>query len=565
MSKKRDYSTWSKEELVREVEALKKQKTYGLVWEEDKTKEVFDYYMNWDGIKNKENFDKTQHKFPVLKEVKTKDITTAKDQPYNHLIEGDNYHSLAVLNFTHNKAIDVIYIDPPYNTGNKDFKYNDVWVDKEDAYRHSKWLSFMEKRLKLARTLLKESGVIFISIDDNELAQLRVLCDEIFNEKNFVANYIWEGRSGRDHTAVNVSVSHEYVICFSKNISKLNIKKDERVSSGGNYRDAKGAYRREQLRQWGTHDTRKDRPTMFYPLIAPDGSSILPMREDGKEGCWRVSASRMKEMIENGDVDFVLSDGKYKAYAKKRDGKITKTAYGTFLQGVGTSATGTIELKNIFGEKVFDTVKPTSLIKYLVNLINKKDLIVLDFFAGSGTTGHAVLELNKEDDGDRKFILCTNNEGDICTNVCYPRLEKVIKGYKTPEGNKVDGLGGNLKYLTTDFVDSSPTDKNKRKIVDKSTEMICLKENAFNLVKDKNNKYKIFKNSETHLGIIFDPDYIEDFIDEVKEIDGHINVYVFSLDDTVPEDEFKAIRHKINLCPIPEVILHVYRKVFKND
>ncbi|HVA82818.1 MAG TPA: DNA methyltransferase, partial [Candidatus Aquilonibacter sp.] len=182
MTKKKNYNDWSKEELIKEVEVLKKQKTFGLVWEKDKTNEVFDYYINWDGIKNKEKFAETEGKFPVLKEVKGKEIVNEKNGKYNLLIEGDNYHSLAVLNFTHSKAIDVIYIDPPYNTGHNDFRYNDQWVDIEDAYRHSKWLSFMEKRLKLARELLKEDGVIFISIDDNEFAQLKILCDEIFIE-----------------------------------------------------------------------------------------------------------------------------------------------------------------------------------------------------------------------------------------------------------------------------------------------------------------------------------------------------------------------------------------------
>src|SRR3989344_4159755 len=151
--KKRDFSEWTKDELIKEVNALRKQKTYGLVWEKDKTQESFDYYINWDGVKNEEKFPEAEHKFPVLKELKDKEIITEKDKDFNLLIEGDNYHALATLNFTHAKSVDVIYIDPPYNTGNKDFKYNDQFVDREDGYRHSKWLSFMEKRLKLAREL----------------------------------------------------------------------------------------------------------------------------------------------------------------------------------------------------------------------------------------------------------------------------------------------------------------------------------------------------------------------------------------------------------------------------
>jgi len=187
MAQKRNYGEWSKEELIREILALKKQKTYGLVWEREKTKEDFDLFINWEGEKTKEEFSpESKDKFPVLAEVKDKEIISDKNKPVNLLIEGDNYHSLAVLNFTHKNSVDVIYIDPPYNTGNKDFKYNDRYVDKEDGYRHSKWISFMSKRLSLAKNLLKETGSIFISIDDNEFSQLKLLCDDIFGEQNFI-------------------------------------------------------------------------------------------------------------------------------------------------------------------------------------------------------------------------------------------------------------------------------------------------------------------------------------------------------------------------------------------
>jgi adenine-specific DNA-methyltransferase len=167
---KNSYQDWAKDELIAEIERLKKRKKFGLVWEPKEEKVV----------------EECRVKLPVLREVKDKEIITDKNKPVNLLIEGDNFHSLSVLNYTHEKAIDVIYIDPPYNTGNKDFIFNDRYVDLEDGYRHSKWLSFMSKRLKLARNLLKDSGVIFISIDDNEMAQLRVLMDEIFGYNNFV-------------------------------------------------------------------------------------------------------------------------------------------------------------------------------------------------------------------------------------------------------------------------------------------------------------------------------------------------------------------------------------------
>src|SRR3989338_7084519 len=194
MANNHKYDKYTREELVDEPETLKKKK-YGLVWDKKNSQEVLDAFVNWENVP--ENFVPKQ--FPVLKEVKNKEIDTDKDKPVNLLIDGDNYHSLAVLNFTHQNEIDVIYIDPPYNTGNKDFIYNDKFVDRDDPFRHSKWLSFMEKRLKLAKNLLSKDGVMFVSIDDNEQAQLKMLCDEIFGEKNtelMVWKKVGEGDAG---------------------------------------------------------------------------------------------------------------------------------------------------------------------------------------------------------------------------------------------------------------------------------------------------------------------------------------------------------------------------------
>ena len=216
MAKKPNYEGWSEKDYQEEIDSLRKQKTYGLIWEKDKTKEVFDYYLNWDGIQNKEVFKEAEAKFPVLKEVNDRTITKYNNAVYNILIEGDNYHALATLNFTHANNIDLIYIDPPYNTGNKDFKYNDRWVDREDAYRHSKWLSFMEKRLRLAKTLLKETGVIFMSINDNELAQLKILSDVVFVEKNFIGNFIWRKKEGGGQADAYFVTEHEYVLVYRK-------------------------------------------------------------------------------------------------------------------------------------------------------------------------------------------------------------------------------------------------------------------------------------------------------------------------------------------------------------
>jgi adenine-specific DNA-methyltransferase len=191
-----------KAEVERLKKELKKRKKYGLVWE-DKPEDVVEM---------------CKKKLPVLKEVKNKEIITDKNKPVNLLIEGDNYHALSVLNYTHSGKVDVIYIDPPYNTGNKDFIFNDQYVDREDAYRHSKWLSFMERRLKLAKNLLKDDGVIFVSIDDNELAQLKLLMDspDLFGEKNFVAIFPRKSGIAPRIDAKHISIEHDYVMCYAK-------------------------------------------------------------------------------------------------------------------------------------------------------------------------------------------------------------------------------------------------------------------------------------------------------------------------------------------------------------
>ncbi|VVB69976.1 DNA methylase [uncultured archaeon] len=584
--KAKNYPEWSKEELIREIEALKKQKTYGLVWERDKVKENFDYFVNWEGVKTKEEFSpESKDKFPVLTEINNKEIITDKKQPTNLLIEGDNYHSLAVLNFTHKEAVDVIYIDPPYNTGNNDFKYNDKFVELEDSYKHSKWLSFMSKRLSLAKNLLKNTGVIFISIDDNEVAQLKLLCNEIFGEQNFISQIIIQtNKGGRDY--LQIATTHEYLLCYGKSqeITLNELPKDITLFE---FSDKKGLYELRELRNRNPKFNRENRPNLFYPIYVNDkikdkyGCSpisleknneykieILPRNSLGKDSCWRWGKPLLLKNIledqpnESEVVARKKNTGGWNIYEKSR--KFTTKAKSIWDETEMRTELGTIVLRGIFGKTVFDHPKPVPLIKKIVKLGTQKDSIILDFMAGSGTTAQAVLEVNKEDGGNRQFILCTNNENNICSEICYPRINKVIEGYTNSKKEKFEALGGNLKYFKTDFVESEPTDKNKRKLVDKCTEMLCIKENSFNKVKDEK-KWKIFKNNETYLGMIFDEESIKEFVEETKKIEGKMNVYVFSRDESVPTNEFKAIKNKVTLCAIPEVILKVYRKVFKND
>jgi len=565
---KPDYSNWDKKDLIKEVEALRKRKTYGLVWEEDKIKEVFDYYLNWDGEGTKEKFGEDEGKFPVLQEVKTKSIDN-QDPKYNFMIEGDNYHALAVLNFTHNKAIDVIYIDPPYNTG-KRFIYNDKIVDSQDSFRHSKWLSFISKRLRLAKDLLKKDGLIFISINDIELAQLKILCNEIFDENNFIANLVWENREGGGSSdSKHFKIKHEYVLVYAKDkeqllIEAIDIEDQQRYSLKDKHEKERGRYQLVKLNSASIQYSK----SLDYPIEAPDKTKIYPSY-GGKRARWRWSKKKLEWGLKN---DFVVikkgQSGEWAVYTKQylkvdNEGKTlerNKRPMGVISNFSTTMANK--QLEGMFGKKVFDYSKPYLLVKYLIERHPNKNAVVLDFFAGSGTTGHAVMELNKEDGGNRKFILCTNNENKIAEDVCYPRIKKVIEGYKDLKEQNREGYKDNFKYFKTDFVDSAPTDQNKKKIVDKSTEILCIKENAFKPIIDKKG-YKVFKNSDIHLGIIFDDEQIDKFVKEAKSIKGKFHVYVFSFDDSVPKEEFKSMEGRIKLCPIPEVILHVYRKIFK--
>ncbi len=553
---KQDYSNWSKDDLIKEIKKLNKRKKYGIVWE-DKPELVAEL---------------CKEKLPVLSEDKSKEILINKEKPINILIEGDNYHALSVLNYTHNGKIDVIYIDPPYNTGNKDFMYNDRFVDIYDSYRHSKYLSFINKRLALAKNLMKGAGVIFISIGDNELSQLKLLCDERFLPQNFISLFIRKSGIAPRLDAKHISIEQDYILCYARNINKLILNKmDRRDDNSYKLED-------EFVKERGKHKLNKlDRgsirysKSLDYPIKAPDTTNIYPGGKKGRAGwCWRWSKNKLDWGLKNKYIIFKKVGYKWSVYFKQYqfvDNKgnkiIRELPYKTILADFPNEE-GNRELKEIFtNKKVFEYPKPTSLIKYLLKIASSRNSIILDFFAGTGTTAHAVLELNREDKGNRKFILCTNNENDICTEVCYPRIEKVIKGYKNLKNEKINGLYSNLKYFKTDFVGAESTDKNKKKIVDKSTEMLCLKEDCFDLIRT-GNYFKVFKNyKDEHLGIVYEDDGVEGLKKEIKKINKKFNVYVFSLDNSARDEEFEDVEELVELKAIPASILNVYRRIFR--
>ncbi len=546
---KKNYDSWSKTELVREIKKLEKRKKYGIVWEpkEEKVAEL------------------CKEKLPILIEDTKKEMKSDSPKPVNILIEGDNYHALSVLNYTHKGKIDVIYIDPPYNTGIEGFTFNDKIVDKEDTYRHSKWLSFIHKRLKLAKHLLKQSGIIFISIDDNELAQIKLICDEIFGEDNLIVNIIWKKRAGPPNDRV-IGTIHEYILCYARNYKYTKIYNKTRTEaqlSRYNNPDnhSKGKWASDNLMA----NVKGGRyvKSLYFPIKNPNtGVEFWP----SSNGNWRFNKEKIADLLRNDEIYFG-KDGKGRPKLKRFLKNVRKgVPFPSIWEGVGYNNTATQELLNLFGTvNIFDTPKPTDLLIEILQLSTRKkgNEIVLDFFAGSGTIGHSVMKLNQIDQGTRSFILCTNNENNICSDVCYPRLEKVIHGYTDDKSKIYKGLKNNLKYFRTDFVNADPTDRNKKKLVDKSTEMLCLKEDCFDLV-IKSKHYKIFKNSKNkYLGIIFDDDGIIPFKKELKNLNEKLIVYVFSLDESAREEEFEDVSDQVQLKPIPSVILNVYKRIFK--
>jgi len=416
--------------------------------------------------------------------------------------------------------------------------------------------------LKLAKNLLKKDGVMFMSIDDNEFAQLKLLADEIFDERNFIIDVIWNSRKSVSSDAI-VSLNHNHTLIYAKDIDFLRevMKKsnkfklpaqEEKFTNPDN--DPRGPWVADPFEAAGV------RKNLSYAIKNPNtGEVYYPVK--GRH--WAVLEQEYFKLLKDNRIVFG-KNGKGKPSRKRflSDAMEKGLTPKSIWDDVGTTTNGTQELEAIFGEKKFNNPKPVSLIRRILELTTDKNSIVLDFMAGSGTTGHAVLEANKEDGGNRQFILCTNNENNICTDVCYPRLKKVIKGYKNPKGESVAGLGGNLKYYKTDFVEAEPTDRNKRKLVSESTEMLCIRENAFELVHD-GSYFKIFKNSDKYLGVVFYEEAIDDFKKAIKKIKGHFNTYVFSLGDDPHEKQFADVKNKVTLCAIPEVILKVYREIFK--
>lgn len=403
-----------------ELEKEVKGKKYGLVFEEHR--ENIDYKMD--------------NNTPIL--IEDSELFIDNGGQMNFLIEGDNLSALNLLQKTHRGKIDLIYIDPPYNTGEKDFMYNDVYLNANDEFKHSQWCSFISKRLQIAKLLLSKDGVIFISINDIELAPLRIICDEVFGENNFIGQLVWESTTqpiNAGKARFQLQKKTESILCFAKNKAKREVFVLEELKSDLNYpHDGKlGKCRFEVIEK--SDSGRYKRDTMKFPILGQYPRA-------GKR--WQIGIDTAKELERLGKVEVVDGIVKRAIYPEDELDKISFVPFWSFLSAdmFGSALNGKEELNTIMGRSVgFDTVKPTRLIKKLISHLSN-NITVLDFFAGSGTTGHAVMELNKVG-GKRKFILVTNNENNICRDITYERIKRVIE---------TEQYEDSLKYYKVDYV-----------------------------------------------------------------------------------------------------------------
>jgi adenine-specific DNA-methyltransferase len=564
-------------------------KKYGLVWE-DKPEDVE---------------EKLRKNLPVLREVVEKRIlgqalpkAKAEDQtlfdnpenqtnhknhssenyPNHILIEGDNLHALTALTFTHEGKIDVIYIDPPYNTGNKDFRYNDSFVDKEDTYRHSKWLSFMNKRLQIAKKLLSDKGVVFISIDDYEQATLKLLCDEIFTEMNFVGNVIWQRAYAPINLKKTISQNHDFILIYCKQ-SFQTLKFNGLPRTEKQNKDYKNPDNDPRgLWKVGNPSVGPAVPKNIYEVVSPSGRKTLPP----KGRSWLYTREKLNGLIADNRIWFGKDNNSIwapKLFLSEVSSGVTPMSLWTYEE-VGHTQDGKKELKEILfeTETPFETVKPIKLIDRVLKLVtdSNKKYTILDFFAGSGTTLNALIKLNIEDGGNRQCILVTNNENNICEEVTYERNKRVIQGYTNAKGEAVAGLtNNNLRYYKSDFVPSNKTDQNKRLLTQASTELLCIKEDCYKDITKANGfnekQCKLFTNEKCkYLVVVYHSrnqlEVCEQLITFIKTIDTSsekVRLYSFSPEKETLVEDFYEVADKIEAVPLPEAIYNAYRATFK--
>ena len=502
-------------QAINEIELALTEKRYGLVWEQ-----------------HSERVDEElKTKIPVFAQDDERTVLLDHGYECNFLIEGDNLHRLYLLEKTNKGMIDVIYIDPPYNTGNKDFIYNDDYIEKNDSYSHSKWLSFMANRLKLCKKLLTKDGIVVISIGYQEVHNLYLLCKEIFNDKTITEITVQtSGGKPKD----GFTYLHEYLIfitgesftpramsfvggnsrspyegltlsTFSK-INRPNQAYPIYINKETGSIEGIGKSLTERIRE-GSYTGEKANFQFNYNE-APNGCvAVWPVSKKGIDCVWRLIPNRLMSDWEKGYIKVTRNKSKSSnnlfSIQYLPEGVIKKIESGelpikgrepnkpTLILGDNQTQGGEIPtiltetsfhttngtklIRDIFGSEVFKYPKSLELIMELMRSITKPNSIVLDFFAGTGTTGQAVLELNKDDGGNRRFILCTNNENGICTEVAFPRLKTIITGKRNNDTYYNEAIPSNLLYYTTTFIERFPTENSLNiELLDHTPEMIQL-------------------------------------------------------------------------------------------
>lgn len=617
-------------DLEREVKQLNsqiKRQKYGLTWLD--VPEAFD--------------TESENKIPILEEVPELAIHHDDGKPTHILIEGDNYHALTCLNYTHKGKIDVIYIDPPYNTGKDGFTYRDerflneypdgVALAKKHPLRHSSWYSFLSKRLRLAFTLLKESGIILISLDDHEQAAATLLCNQIFGEENKIAVLptIMNLKGNQDE--FGFAGTHEYTLVYAKNkqTAKIGMLALDEEETDKWEKDDIGYYKKgATLKSTGVNAPREKRPNLFYPILIslPDkrvstitqaeylriynkqnkvfddaylkilkwnyesnGYAFLLPITNGKEMSWRWQWATVREKSE--DIIVVGDKFEFSLYKKQRPefGDLpSKKPKSILYKPEYSSGNGTLQLVNIFGSKVFDNPKPIELLKDLLFITTDEKSIVLDFFAGSGTTCHALMEINKQFGGQRQCIMVQKPEPTYVlvngvkhaapfaknafeagfhkiTDITYERNKRVMNGYTDSKGNDVVGLGHSLKYYRTAFVGKhqpqDAMDEDRIALSQKAGCLLALAENTLDET-ECNDFYQFYSDRRgRHTAIYFQEDLSRygGFLQKVEKLKGHVVVYVFSFGTA---EEFRVdydMMGNVELKAIPQPILDIYKSL----
>ena len=555
------------------LEMLRTNKQYGLVWE-NKPEDVE---------------ERLRDELPVLIEDESKRIISDNPDAPNHiLIEGDNLEALTTLAYTHAGKIDVIYIDPPYNTGNKDrdggFFYHDDFVASDDDYKHSKWLSFMKRRLLIAKRLLSETGLMFISIGDQEVSQLMLLCKDLFGEKNYIETYIWISTNRPDNSSPILRRNAEFLLCIAKNVDNIKefkgvvsatsgmpslTKAKEKIKTISFPANCVKTHLPDGIYHAGLKDNgRNPKWELMEDVEIKDGLIITPLIVRG-HSYWATD-KKIKEELQDGTEIWIKSESFVPYYNKTKESinRPTKILPGDIVKD-GLFANTELNA-GIFHAKVFNNPKPSTLVKFLINFIQANT--ILDFFAGSGTTLHAVMQLNSEDGRKRNCIMIQCPENGICENVTLERNKRVINGYSKPNGEKVEGLhDNNLRFYRTAFVGRSRTPRNLRKLVRLATDMLCIKEDLYEEKKEFAGQetipqaFRYFEKGNKRMLVIYREEAVPLLVPLIEQYelpeDKRIQVYVFSPSEDPWAGDFEDVEDKVELCALPMAILNAYKRV----